>query len=135
MERVVNVSVGDHHRLYPFSVLDGNPIINDVVQGIPIVIFSKDDAASALDKRNIAESRIIPSATVFRRQTADHLLTFESRDGRYFDIETGSEWNLFGQAIAGRLKGEKLDDIDNGLHFAFAWLAFHPQSEIVTEVN
>ncbi len=130
MERVVNISVNGQHKVYPFSALADEPVINDTFNGIPIVIFSKNDAASALDKARIADSRIIPSATVFSRQHDNRLLTFELRDGRFFDSETGSEWNLFGQAISGPLQGHKLSDINSGLHFAFAWLAFHPESQI-----
>ena len=130
MERVVNVSVGTNHRVYPFSVFEDEPVINDKFNTIPLVVFSKNDAASPLDGRTISESRIIPSATVFRRQIDDLLLTFEERDGAFYDLETGSQWNIFGQAIAGELAGENLRDIENGQHFAFAWLVFHPESEI-----
>ena len=131
MERVLNISVNDKHRVYPFSAFNDEPVINDRFNGVPVVVFSKDDAASALDKRSIADSRIIPSATVYRRQLDERLLTFEKRDdGNFYDMETGSKWNLFGQAISGPLEGEKLPDVENGLHFAFAWLAFHPESDI-----
>ncbi len=131
MERVLNITVNDRYRLYPFSAFSKVPVINDKFNGVPIVIFSKNDAASALDGRKISESRIIPSATAFRRQLGEHLLEFEQdADGRFFDVQTGSEWNLFGQAIDGPLTGEKLVDIESGIHFAFAWLAFYPQSEI-----
>ena len=130
MERVINITVSDFHRLYPYSVFDSEPVINDKIRGVPVVIFSKDDAASPLDGSNIADSRIIPSATAFRRQLDDHLLTFEKRDGLFYDMETGSQWDLFGKAVDGPLRGEQLSDVDNGLHFAFAWLAFYPESEI-----
>ena len=130
MERVINVSVGDRHRVYPFTELQMEPVINDKINGIPVVIFSKDDAASPLDGRKIATSRIIPSATAFRRRVNDHTLTFERRNGEFYDQETGSKWNIFGQAVEGELTGVQLGDIDNGQHFAFAWLVFHPDSEI-----
>ncbi len=131
MERIINVGVNDHYRVYPFSAFANEPVINDEFYGVPIVIFSMNDAASALDGRNIAESRIIPSATAFRRQLGEHLLEFDvGADGGFYDLQTGSQWNLFGQAIAGPLEGEKLVDVENGVHFAFAWLAFHPESEI-----
>ncbi len=131
MERVVNVSVNGKHRVYPFSVFDEEPVINDKFNGVSIVIFSMNDAASALDERSIADSRIIPSATVFRRQLDELLLDFEKRDdGNFYDVQTGSQWNLFGQAVAGPLRGNELVDVANGVHFAFAWLAFHPESEI-----
>jgi hypothetical protein len=33
--------------------------------------------------------------------------------------------------VSGPLKGRRLPGIDNSVHFAFAGLAFNPQSEIV----
>ncbi|MBM3341655.1 MAG: DUF3179 domain-containing protein [Betaproteobacteria bacterium] len=32
--------------------------------------------------------------------------------------------------IDGPLKGTRLTPVDGGVHFAFAWLAFHPRSEM-----
>ena len=130
MERIINVSVGNRHRVYPFTVFEMEPVINDKINGIPIVIFSKDDTASPLDGRKIASSRIIPSATAFRRQVDNQTLTFKRQDGVFYDQETGSKWNIFGQAVDGELAGTQLGDIENGQHFAFAWLVFHPESEI-----
>lgn len=57
------------------------------------------------------------------------------REGRRVDQQTGSEWNLMGEAIAGPLKGKRLPAIDSGVHFAFAWLAFNPDSEIVRKIS
>ncbi len=130
MERVINVSVGNRHRVYPFTVFEMEPVINDKINGIPVVIFSKDDTVSPLDGRKIANSRIIPSATAFRRQVDNQTLTFERHNGAFYDRETGSKWNIFGQAVEGELAGTQLGDIENGQHFAFAWLVFHPDSEI-----
>ena len=59
------------------------------------------------------------------------MLEFRLRDGKILDAATGSEWNLFGEALTGPLKGQRLPAIDSGVHFAFAWLAFNPDSEIV----
>jgi len=38
------------------------------------------------------------------------------------------------EAVAGPLKGRRLAAVDSGVHFAFAWLAFNPDSEIVREL-
>ena len=45
-------------------------------------------------------------------------------------IDTGSVWNIFGKAVSGPLTGRTLASVDNGIHFAFAWLAFYPQADI-----
>ena len=46
------------------------------------------------------------------------------------DRETGSRWNVLGRAVAGPLKGKQLEGVPHAQHFAFAWLAFRPQSLI-----
>ncbi len=130
MERVLNVTVDATHRLYPFSVLMDEPVINDQVENVPVVVFSRQGTLSVLDASVIANSKTVPSATVYDRRLDDRVLSFEARDGRLIDRETGSEWNLFGTAVAGPLKNKQLDKPDSGVHFAFAWLAFNPQSKI-----
>jgi hypothetical protein len=87
--------------------------------------------ASPLDESRIAEGRPIPAATAFDRRLDGRTLEFAARAGRTVDTATGSEWNLLGEAISGPLKGRRLAQLESGVHFAFAWLAFNPASEIV----
>lgn len=130
MERVISVKVGASNRIHPFTVLDRTPVINDEIEGIPYVIFSRPGMLSPLDAGEIADSRRIPAATAFSRSLESETYEFKFRDGRLYDVQTGSEWNMFGVAIAGRLKGRSLEPLQSGVHFAFAWLAFNPNSEI-----
>jgi hypothetical protein len=130
MERVLNVSVDGTHRLYPFSLLKDEPVINDDVENVPVVVFSRQGTLSVLDASVIAQSKTVPSATAYRRRIDGRVLNFELREGKLVDRETGSEWNLFGTCVAGRLEGKQLEKPDSGVHFAFAWLAFNPQSQI-----
>jgi len=51
-------------------------------------------------------------------------------EGVIRDKKTKSVWNSFGHAISGELKGKRLKQIDKGVHFAFAWLAFDPEAEV-----
>ena len=127
---VLGVRVDGKQRLYPFSVFKTSPVINDEVGRTPVVIFSKEGTLSALDAETIRDSRTIPSATAFERRLEGNVLTFETREGRIYDPQTGSQWNLLGQAIDGKLKGRRLQAVEGGVHFAFAWLAFAPDAEI-----
>jgi len=130
MERVLNVNTGKAQRLYPFSALREQPVINDKVGGVPVVVFSRAGTLSVLDAGSIAASRTIPSATAFRRRLGKQTLSFEVRGGHIADRETGSRWNLLGVAVGGPLKGTRLRTTASGVHFAFAWLAFNPDSQI-----
>ncbi|MBI2296099.1 MAG: DUF3179 domain-containing protein [Betaproteobacteria bacterium] len=130
MERVLGVFQGGKSRIYPFSLLAATPVINDEVGGEPVAVFSQEGVLSALDAEIIRDSRRIPAAAAYSRRLNDRGLSFERRDGRILDRETGSEWDIFGRAVAGPLKGTRLKPADSGVHFAFAWLAFNPASEI-----
>jgi len=130
MERVLGISVGDQHRVHPFAGLEQHPVINSEFAGVPYVVFSRDGLRSALDAEQISESRMVAAAVAFRRSGESGVYTFVLQDGRIFDEQTGSEWNLFGQCIAGLRSGEQLVPIAGGVHFAFAWLAFKPDTEI-----
>jgi len=131
MERVLSVSAGGKHRLYPLSLLEKHAVSNGELAGMPYVVFSKGGMASPLDSERMENGRPIPAATAFDRRLESRVLEFAPRDGRYVDTATGSEWNILGEALAGPLKGRRLSSIESGVHFAFAWLAFNPDSEIV----
>lgn len=130
MEYVLNISMGETHRLYPFSAFENNPVINDEIEGEPVVVLSRDGTYSALDGEAIAKSRIMASATAFSRRSDGQVLNFLFTDGQIIDDETGSSWNILGQAVAGPLAGQRLSSTPSGVHFAFAWLAFNPHSQI-----
>ena len=130
MERVLNVSIGETHKLYPFSVFKTEPVINDEVEDMPVVVFSRQGTLSALDGSVIADSREIPSATAYDRRLDGKLMSFALRDGHIVDKQSGTRWNLFGTGIDGPLSGQQLEPAPGGIHFAFAWLAFNPDSRI-----
>ena len=130
MERVLSVEAGGAARIYPFSRLRERPVVNDTVGGEAVAVFAREGTLSALDERVIARSRTVPSATAWLRRSGGRLLDFETRDGRIADRQTGSTWNLHGQAVAGPLAGTRLTPAAGGVHFAFAWLAFHPDAGI-----
>ena len=134
MERVLSVSAAGKHRLYPLTLLEAHRVANRELNGLPYVIFIRPAMASALDDERIEHGRPIPAATAFERRLDARVLSFELRAGRYFDLETGSEWNILGEAIAGPLQGRRLPPIESGVHFAFAWLAFNPDSELVRTI-
>lgn len=129
MERVISVRNGERQRIYPFSLFKGQPVINDEF-GQPLVIFSKQGTLSVLDESDITNSRLIPSVTAFSRQLNGQTLNFQLVDGVLTDAETGSQWDLLGRAVRGPLRGQQLSPVDSGVYFAFAWLAFNPDTEI-----
>ena len=134
MERVLGVIQGGKVKIYAFPAIAALSVINDEVGSAPIAVFSQEGMLSALDAEIIRESRRIPAAAAYSRKLRERVLSFERRGSRIVDRETGSEWDIFGKAVAGPLKGARLNPADSGVHFAFAWLAFNPDSEIVREL-
>jgi len=135
MERVLSLASADKTSLLiPTSKLVDTPVLNIAYNENPVVVIATSTAASALDKSNIGESRKVPAAAAFSAELDGDVLTFEIKDGKLLDKASGSEWNAFGQAISGPLADKALKQIDSGVHFAFAWLAFEPES-IVHEIE
>jgi hypothetical protein len=130
MERVLGVSHAGTHKLYPLSDLRTSPVRNDQVGALPVVVLAVREKRSALDARRIAASRTVPAAAAYDRRLGGRALTFALEDGLIVDRETGSTWDPLGHAVAGPLAGERLRQVDAGVHFAFAWLAFRPESTI-----
>ncbi len=131
MERVLSIKLGENTQLIPLTPLADTPLLNLTISGTPVAILAASSAASVLDAAKIANSRIIPSAAAFGAQLDGQHLTFVLQDGRIVDEQTRSYWNVFGRCIEGDLVGRQLTQLDQGVHFAFAWLAFDPDAEIV----
>ena len=54
----------------------------------------------------------------------------DSEDAVFSDEQTGSSWNILGQAIAGPLAGAELDLAVHQNEFWFAWAAFNDGSPV-----
>jgi thiol-disulfide isomerase/thioredoxin len=66
----------------------------------------------------------------FLRRLGEHMLRFTYRDGQIIDTETQSVWSVDGQAEWGTLAGTQLRKLVGIPAFWFAWLVFHPQTEL-----
>ncbi len=129
-EKVIGVKQEGHHKAYPYTLTKKAKVINDDINGLKVVVFHLDGATSALDKRNISESKISGSTGVFNRVLDGKELTFRFDDGQIVDNQTASHWNITGKAIGGKLKGKQLKNVLSGDYFSFAWFVFMPDSEI-----
>ncbi|HAV78073.1 MAG TPA: hypothetical protein DCX53_12055 [Anaerolineae bacterium] len=132
MMRIIGVEFNGISVAYPYSSLEQQRLINDSVGGNEIVLIWSPDAVSALDKFRISNARKVGSAVGYSRIIARRLLTFRSVDGKYFDAETGSEWDIFGRAVDGPMTGSQLDPIIATNHFWFSWFAFNPETQVYT---
>ena len=130
-ERVLGLTTETDAIAYPFPALEEAGVVLDSFGGADLAIFHKAGLASALDTAVISSGRDIGAAAVYERRVGDRLLTFTANeDGTFSDAETGSIWNILGEAVDGPLAGERLKPVLHFDHFWFAWAAFFPGTEL-----
>ena len=130
-QRVLSAVVAAQPIAYPFDVLAAQGVINGTVGDVPVLACWQQGARSALDNAKIAYSRDVGMAALFDRQLANgRVLTFRHDEGRIIDNETGSRWNIFGEAVAGELQGQALETLKGNTTFWFAWAAAYPDTRI-----
>ena len=132
-ERVVGLNIGDTAVAYPFMLLESMPVINDSVAGTDIAIFYTPDTQSAFLGMFASESPVVGSTGVYDSNLDGDRLTFEAKGGFIVDEQTGSVWNIFGEAVSGPLTGSRLRSVMHANHFWFAWRAFYPDTVIKEE--
>ena len=159
VERVVSVEIDGQAIAYPFSLLVRRPVINDTFAGRDLVIFyvggtltpfpetnlTPRSSGTGLGSRAIEQlqeklkltpeeafmpQRDVGSAAVYEPFADGRKLTFEARDGRIVDVETGSTWNILGEAVDGELAGKRLKTVRHGNDFWFAWAQFFPETAV-----
>ncbi len=131
LERVVTIEHNGHRRAYTFDRLRRSRIYEDKIGDFRYVIFFEPEMQSAMDGRQIADSRPIGTATVFSPMIDGRRLRFKRRKRQIIDKETGSVWNALGRAVEGPMAGRRLESIPHGVFFAFAVTAFHPNTRVV----
>ena len=123
--RVLGVFSGNATKAYPmFSFDDGRAIINDQVGGSSIAVFG--DPGSRMMRGFYTEV----NGQNLTLKLLSGTETGSLSNVRFIDNETGSKWNLDGEAIAGSLTGEKLSQPKSYVAYWFAWSAFNRTTEL-----
>ncbi len=130
MARVTTVDLNGEAVAYPNDVLLESRVVNDTVGGIEIVVFWQSGLASALGASDIASGEDVGANAVFDRTVNGQTLTFILDGEVITDKQTGSTWNIFGEAVNGELTGLSLSPIVKVDHFWFSWAAFRPETRI-----
>ncbi len=130
MERIVDIRSSGEYKVYTFSAVEKSGVINDEFNGKNVVLFYQPGTVSVLDEKEIKESKDIGMVTVFNPVLEGELLKFQKVEDKFIDENTNSVWDITGRCIEGNLKGKELQIEPHGNHFAFVWLAFHPETNI-----
>lgn len=131
--RVLAIELNGDAVAYPYDLLKKWYVVNDKVGGEDIVIFWQAGTASALDTSLLAEGRDVGAAAAFVNRIDGQGHSFRWIDGKIMDNETGSTWNVFGQAVAGELTGRQLEPVVGVNHFWFSWAAFKPETRVFSQ--
>jgi hypothetical protein len=127
-ERVHGVIINGNAKAYPFKYFAQNiSLIESEFLGIPIIVVGSID-------RNFIVS--------FERKLEDGtLLTYKIADEQNQPVASpviledneGNKWNIFGEAVSGPRKGQKLKSTTSYMGYWFAWGAFYPTVGIYKE--
>lgn len=129
-ERVVAITVDGVDVAFPFSILAKEGAVNYKVNGSDIAVFFKLGTNSALGHEIISFAEDIGSTAVYSATLNGQNLTFGAHGNGFTDAESGSTWNILGEAIEGPMIGKRLTKIVHGDHFWFVWGAFKPDTLI-----
>ncbi len=115
---VLTVSVDGREKVYPLSLI-GNGAVNDTIGETPVVVFSRSTG---------------PHGVAYSRLHDGRELTFmvsgPNSEEDFFDVETGSVWNLAGTSVAGPLEGAQLEILPGRRAFWFAVSILLPNAEL-----
>ena len=126
VERVVAIEVDGLDVAYPFTLLSELQVVNDTVQGTPLTVFWRTGTASTFGNSD----QDTGSTAVYNRELNGQVLSFQGALDGFRDEQTGSLWNIFGEAVDGPLAGSELEQVVSAEHFWFAWSVFKPDTII-----
>ena len=129
--RVLTVERGGEAVAVVQDALVDRRVLEFDVGGTTLVALAKPGTASALDTRSIVDGRDIGATGVFVPEADGQRLTIAAEGDTFRDAETGSTWNILGQATYGPLRGSQLQPVEHLDTFWFAWSAFQPDTTIL----
>ena len=133
------ININDVDGTFPYSMIATERVVNYNLGGQDVAVFFELGTTSALDRMFLAAPADVGATGVFVPVANGQQLTFRLEgsieDGVFVDNETGSTWDILGNAIDGPLAGAKLERVVSQDHFWFAWAAFKPDTLIYQGVD
>ena len=117
-EMVLGINLDQGIRAYPLrEVRQNGGVVEDMMGDDPIVILA---GPRPEDVTMAAYSRLLGEETLSFRHDADH----------FVDSERGSLWNIEGKAVAGPLKGNRLNPLRAHYVRWHAWVYPHSRTDL-----
>ena len=124
---VIGYNAGDGAYAYPVNVLDFHEIVNDVIDGVPVLI---------------TYCPLCFSGVVFSRELNGRVLTFGNTSALYqsdlvmYDHQTGSYWfQVAGEAVVGPLSTARLDLLPSTTVRWGEWRRLYPETHLLTGMS
>ncbi|MDP9445061.1 MAG: DUF3179 domain-containing protein [Actinomycetota bacterium] len=131
-ERVVGIRVGDDSLALRRSLVARDSVVTVHVGGTPVLVWHRPGQASALDQARVADGKDIGTVGVFDPRVDGQRLEFQAVPNGFRDSQTGSTWNVLGEAVGGPLSGRRLRPHRHLDTFWFAWVAFQPDTRLLS---
>lgn len=120
------VQVDFRATFYPFPLLARSPVVQDVLAGVPLVVFYDAEASTATAWRRELDGRLLDFLPASPSDAAGTAV--------YEDRETGSWWNsLTGEAVRGPLRGARLAQVSHHPIWVDRFRAFYPDAPVYGE--
>ncbi|MDP8928204.1 MAG: DUF3179 domain-containing protein, partial [Actinomycetota bacterium] len=135
MQRVVGVERNGEAKAWTLEAVSGDraAATHAEVGGDRIAILWKAGASTPLEGSAVEAGRDVGSVGVFSPEVDGQKLTFRVDGDRFIDVETGSAWNIAGQATDGPLAGASLERVHHFDTFWFAWSTYRPGTTLIEE--
>ncbi|MBW3606243.1 MAG: DUF3179 domain-containing protein [Actinobacteria bacterium] len=131
MRRIVGVNAGDTSLAIATDALAEQGVIETELDDQPVTVWHVPGTASALNDRQVAEGDDVGATGVFVAEHDSRELSFTRRGERFVDEQTGSAWNILGEAVDGPLEGARLDALPHVDTFWFAWATYRPDTTLL----
>jgi hypothetical protein len=115
-EIVIGFENEGQHKAYKLQEIEDKKVINDKVNGKPVVLFS-----------------LYPFMVRSYDPVVEGLIlefNYNIKGINFVDKQTSSLWNFEGKAISGQMKGKQLTRLPFDEGFWFEWIAFHAETEL-----
>ena len=124
---IIGVEGHEEARAYLIRHLAKKRVLNDSLEGHPIVVFLSEDLTTARILDRSVGWRIFN--WTFNRRT---LTCSPAENDLLRDAETGSLWDpMTGEAVSGSMQGKQLQPFVSTYSLWFAWNKYRPESELV----
>jgi hypothetical protein len=125
-EMTLILEINDNRTLYPHAELSNDVVVNSMINDQPVVIVHGGDSLVVPFSARLTNGTVLD----FSRSGQDNLGFDQTRGLTVFQDQTGTIWNLRGEAIVGPLKGEKLDRLAAYNAYWFAAKTFFNEASI-----